>query len=194
MKKLLLPLFALSIATSAVSPAFAAAKYAIDPAHAWVNFAINHVGWAKALGSFREVTGNISFDPENVEKSTLDVTINAASVDTNSKDRDDHLRSPDFLNAVEFPTITFKSTKVEKTGDRTGKVTGDLTMLGVTKPVTLDVQWNDEKPLPWDANTVKTGFSAKGSLSALDFGMNKVSDFGLGPNLDLVIEIEAVKE
>lgn len=194
MKKLLLPLIAATIATSAVSPAFAAAKYTIDSTHAWVNFAIDHVGWARALGSFREVSGTITFDPENVESSTLDVTINASSVDTNSKDRDDHLRSPDFLNAVEFPTITFKSTKVEKTGDRTGLVTGDMTMLGVTKSVTLDVTWNDEKPLPWDANTIKTGFSATGSLSALEFGMNKVSDFGLGPNLDLAIEIEAVKQ
>ena len=193
MNKCLLPLVALAFAAGTFGPATAADKYAIDSNHTWVNFSINHFGWAKARGLFREVSGELHFDPQNVESSKLDVTVNAASVSTNFEGRDDHIRSPDFLNAAEFPTITFKSTKVEKTGERAGIVTGDMTIVGVTKPVILDVVWNDEKPLPWDASTIKTGFSAKGSFSALDFGIKKVNDFGLGPNIDLVIDAEVLK-
>ena len=174
--------------------AFAADTYEIDPTHAWVGFKTNHAGWANAQGTFKTVTGTITFDKDDVTKSAIELTIEAGSIDTNNDKRDVHLKSPDFLNAEEFPKITFKSTAIEKTGEKTAKVTGDLTLVGTTKPVTLDVTWNGEAPLPWDANTIKSGFSATGSFSGPDFGLTKMTDFGLGPDLVLSADLEAVKK
>ncbi len=174
--------------------AFAADTYEIDPTHAWVGFKTNHAGWANAQGTFKAVTGTITFDKDDVTKSAIELTIEAGSIDTNNDKRDVHLKSPDFLNAEEFPQITFKSTAIEKTGEKTAKVTGDLTLVGTTRPVTLDVTWNGEAPLPWDANTIKSGFSATGSFSGPDFGLTKMTDFGLGPDLVLSADLEAVKK
>lgn len=173
---------------------FAADTYEIDPTHAWVGFKTNHAGWSNAHGTFKAVAGTISFDKDDVTKSTIELTIEANSIDTNFEKRDTHLKSPDFLNAEEFPQITFKSTAIEKTGDKTAKVTGDLTLVGTTKPVTLDVTWNAESALPWDANTIKTGFSATGAFSGPDFGITKMADFGLGPDFALDIDVEAIKK
>lgn len=179
----------------ALSPMAATAEdaYTIDPAHAWVNFSINHAGWANAQGQFREVSGEILFDRDNVANSSLHVEIATASVDTNHDKRNEHLTSPDFLNALEFPTITFVSETVTQTGERTGTIEGILTLVGTSHPITLDVVWNDEKPLPWDASVVKTGFSATGTFQPADYGMAKVAEFGLGPDVDLRIEVEAIK-
>jgi polyisoprenoid-binding protein YceI len=174
--------------------AFAADSYDIDPTHAWVRFETNHAGWSQAQGAFKAVSGTIAFDKEDVTKSTVEIVLEAASIDTNDEKRDTHLKSPDFLNAEEFPQITFKSTVIEKTGDKTAKVTGDLTLLGTAKPVVLDVTWNAESPLPWDANTIKTGFSATGTFSGPEFGIAKMTDFGLGPDITLDIDVEAVKK
>lgn len=174
--------------------AFAADSYEIDPTHAWVSFKTNHAGWANAHGTFKSVSGAISFDKEDVTKSSIELKIDAASIDTNHEQRDTHLKSPDFLNVEEFPEITFKSTAIEKTGDKTAKVTGDLTLAGTTGPVTLDVTWNAESALPWDANVIKTGFSATGGFSGTDFGIAKLADFGLGPDFKLDIDVEAVKK
>lgn len=176
------------------SPALAADSYDIDPTHAWVSFKTNHAGWSNAHGIFKTVSGSISFDKDDVTKSSVEITIDAGSIDTNDAKRDEHLKSPDFLNAAEFPAITFKSTAIEKTGDKTAKVTGDLTVVGTTKPVTLDVTFNSEAPLPWDASVVKTGFSATGSFSGPDFGLAKMTEFGLGPDIKLDIDVEAVKK
>lgn len=173
---------------------FAADTYAIDPTHAWIGFKTNHAGWSNAHGIFKTVSGTISFDKADVTKSSVEFTLETASIDTNNEQRDHDLKSPDFLNAEEFPQVTFKSTKVEKTGDKTAKVTGDLTLLGTSKPVVLEVTWNAESPLPWDKNTIKTGFSATGSFNAVDFGMAKMTDFGLGPNIALDIDLEAIKK
>lgn len=174
--------------------ALAADAYEIDPTHAWVNFKTNHAGWANAHGNFKTVSGTISFDKEDVTKSSIELKIDAASIDTNNEKRDTHLKSPDFLNVEEFPEITFTSTAIEKTGDKTAKVTGDLTLAGTTKPVTLDVTWNNESPLPWDATKIKTGFSATGGFNGVDFGITKLTEFGLGPDFKLDIDLEALKK
>lgn len=174
--------------------AMAADSYEIDPTHAWVGFKTSHAGWAKAHGAFKAVSGTISFDKDDVTKSTVEIALESASIDTNDEKRNTHLKSPDFLNAEEFPQVTFKSTSIEKTGDKTAKVTGDLTLLGTSKPVVLDVTWNAESPLPWDANTIKTGFSATGSFNGVDFGISKMTDFGIGPDIALDIDVEAIKK
>lgn len=189
---------ALFVATAAGSlipmsaPAFAApVSYKIDPAHTAVAFIVNHIGFSNVIGRFNTVGGDISFDKDAVEKSTVTVTIDAASIDTNHAKRDEHLRSPDFFNAKEFPKLTFKSTKIEKTGDKTGKLHGDLTMLGVTKPVVLDVTFNKDGVSP--ASKLETaGFSARGTVKRTDFGM-KYGAPAVGDDIQLLIEIEAVK-
>ena len=181
----------LSPMTTAV---YAADTYTIDEQHAWVQFAIPHAGWSNARGQFRTVSGDIVFDHDDVTNSSVNVVIQSASVDTNLEARDDHLRSPDFLNAEEFPTIVFTSTAIEKTGDRTALVTGDMTIVGTTNSIVLDVVWGAEFPLPWDASTIKTGFSATTSINGVDFGINKLPDFGLGPDIEIFIDIEAVKQ
>ena len=191
-------LAALGLATMLALPtlttgALAADTYTIDKDHAWVQFALPHAGWSNARGQFRAVSGDISFDKDDVTKSSVSVVIEATSVDTNLQARDDHLRSPDFFNVEEFPTLEFKSTGIEKTGERTAHVTGDLTIAGVTKSVVLDAVWGAEFQLPWDKSTTKTGFSATTSINGLDFGINKMADFGLGPVVQIFIDIEAIK-
>jgi polyisoprenoid-binding protein YceI len=174
--------------------AAAADTYKIDPQHTWVGFAINHAGWSSAIGKFGTASGDIVFDKDDVTKSSVKAEIDAKSIDTNFADRDKDLNSPDFLNTAEFPTITFESTAIEKTGDKTGKITGNLTIIGVSKPVTLDVTWNAEQPLPWDAKVLKSGFSASGIVKPADYGMGKVAEYGLGPDIKLMIEVEAFKQ
>ncbi|CBS89817.1 YceI family protein [Azospirillum lipoferum] len=185
---------ALFVATAAgsLTPAFAApVNYKIDPAHTAVAFIVNHIGFSNVIGRFNTVGGDISFDKDAVEKSSVNVTIDAASIDTNHAKRDEHLRSPDFFNAKEFPKLTFKSTKIEKTGDKTGKLHGDLTMLGVTKPVVLDITFNKDGVSP--ASKLETaGFSARGTVKRTDFGM-KYGAPAVGDDIQLLIEIEAVK-
>lgn len=184
----------LTLATLALAtPVLAADTYTIDPQHVWVNFSLNHAGWSTAQGTFHAVSGEILFDKDDVTKSSVNVSIDATSLDTNDATRNADLGSPDFLNSAEFPTITFTSTAVEKTGEKTGKVTGDLTMIGVTVPVTLDVTWNAEAALPWDASVIKSGFTATGTVSPAAFGMGKVAEYGLGPDIAVTINVEATK-
>ncbi|KJF71712.1 YceI family protein [Agrobacterium tumefaciens] len=173
----------------------AADTYEIDPSHAWITFKIGHAGWSNAHGQFKTVSGTIVFDKTDVTKSSVQVEIAAATISTNFEQRDADLQSPDFLNASEFPTITFASTTIEKTGEKTGKLIGELTLAGVSKPVTLDVTWNSEMPLPWDKNTIKTGFSASGTFDLVDdFGMKKAAEYGLGPTVSVDIDVEAIKK
>ena len=165
--------------------------YKLDPAHTAVVFIVDHLGFSKAVGSFNTVAGELSFDKDAADKSSLSVTIDTASVDTNHAKRDEHLKSPDFFNVKEFPKMTFKSTKIEKTGDKTGKLHGDLTLLGVTKPVVLDVTFNKDGVSP--ASKLDTvGFSARGTIKRSDFGM-KYGVPNIGDDIQIIIESEAVK-
>lgn len=184
--KLSTTLFAAFAALTISNAAFAADSYKIDPVHTWVNFTVSHGGWAAATGQFRSVSGEIQFDEDEVTKSSVQVQIDASSVDTNNDARDKHLSSPDFFNSAEFPKITFESTSIEKTGDNTGTITGNLSMLGVSKPVMLNATFNK-------ADDGKVGFSAVGELTPADFGMAKVAGFGMGPNVKFTIEVEAKK-
>ncbi|WP_188260424.1 YceI family protein [Azospirillum tabaci] len=165
--------------------------YKLDPAHTAVVFIVDHLGFAKAMGRFNTVAGELSFDKDAADKSSLSVTIDTTSVDTNHAKRDEHLKSPDFFNAKEFPKMTFKSTKIEKTGEKTGKLHGDLTLLGVTKPVVLDVAFNKDGVSP--ASKMDTvGFSARGTIKRSDFGM-KYGVPNIGDDIQIIIESEAVK-
>jgi polyisoprenoid-binding protein YceI len=188
-----LPLF-LGLVSGA---ARAASVFEIDPAHSSIGFSIRHL-FTMVPGRFDRFSANIAYDEGAPEKSRTEFTIDAASVSTDNAKRDGHLRSPDFFNAEKFPTLTFQSTKVEKTDQKNVfKVTGDFTMLGVTKPVTVQVEVVGIGPDGF-GNT-KGGFQVTGALNRKDFGMvwNKALDTGstlLGDEVKFQVSIEAVKK
>lgn len=161
--------FLLAAAITA-SPALAA-PYTIDTGHTHVGFKVSHLGFSDTYGTFNNVAGTIDLDRDNPEKSSVNVDIRTASIDTNHEKRDEHLRGPDFFDVGKFPDITFKSTKVERTGDKTAKVTGDLTMMGVTKQVTLDTTLLASGPYPLDKSVTAAGFNATTTIKRSDFGM-----------------------
>ena len=115
----------------------------MDPAHSHASFSVRHLGISNVRGEFSKVDGTLHLDDQDVTKSRVEATIDANSIDTREAKRDAHLKSPDFFDAQNHPKMTFKSTKVEKAGDKKLKVTGDLTIRGNTKPVTLDVELSD---------------------------------------------------
>ena len=186
---------AVGAATTSISAGgAAAAEFEVDSAHTDVVFNVNHLGYSNTWGSFEDVSGSFSFDPDAPEDAEVSLTIQAASIDTNHTKRDEHLRGPDFLNAEEFPEITFESTNVEVTGEKKGKLTGDLTMHGQTHPVTLDVTFNKmaPHPLPQYDNVLTAGFSARGAIKRATWGVDKFTP-AVGDEMKLFIEVEAMK-
>jgi polyisoprenoid-binding protein YceI len=141
----------------------------LDPMHTQVEFSAKHFGMMTVRGHFREVTTTGTVDPSNLAASSLEVTINVASLTTNNPQRDNDLRSSNFLELDKYPTITFRSTKIEPAGQDHYTMTGDLTIKGITKPVTLDVQQYGEINDPRMGHRV--AFSAEGQINRKDFGM-----------------------
>lgn len=192
MKKLFSSLI-IAAALFATSPAQAAAeKYIFDPAHTQVMFSISHLGFSFSHGKFTKFTGGFEFDPENVANSKADVSIDTNSINMDSIEWENHLKGADFFNVEKFPAMTFKSASVEKTGENTGKLNGDLTLLGVTKPVTLDVTYNKSGIHPYSKNMI-AGFSATGTIKRSDFGMNYGLP-GVGDDVALDIQVEGIRQ
>jgi len=168
----------------------AADKYKIDLAHTTVGFSIMRQGYNNLVGGFREFDGSIVFDEQNVSNSKVEITIKTASFYSGWAARDKDLRSPNFFNVQEFPEMKFISTKIVKTGDKTGTMSGNLTLLGVTKPVTLTVKFNRKGTRK---DKTFSGFSATGTIDRTDWGMNRFAKF-VGPKVNLSFEILAVKQ
>ena len=171
--------------------------YQIDPAHSTASFSIKHMMIAKVHGGFEKLSGNLSFDPENPAKSSVEATIETASINTREPQRDAHLRSPDFFDVEKYPSISFKSTKVDgEVGDL--KVTGDLTIHGVTKQVVLDVEGpSEELKDPW-GNT-KIGVSGTTKIKRKDFGLtwNAALEAGgvlVGDDVSITLDMQFVKQ
>jgi len=165
--------------------------YTIDRNHTYPHFAIDHMGFSTLYGRFDQTTGRLMIDREN-QNGFVDVKIAAVSVSTGHSKRDDHLRSPDFLNVMEYPDIHYESTNITFVGDSQAKVEGRLTMLGVTKPVVLDVTRIrcGDNPM----NKKKTcGFEASASIKRSDFGSTFAYP-NVGDNMKLWFEVEAIKE
>lgn len=179
----------LVIVLTAVYSVAMADDYTIDPAHTYPNFTVSHLGFSTSHGRFGKTSGSLSID---LAKSTgsVDIVIDAASIDTGFKKRDDHLRGPDFFNVQEFPTITFKSTKVIFK-DKGAVVTGDLTIKGVTKSVDLDVASINCGVHPFNKKNI-CGFDATASLKRSDFGI-KYGLPAIGDDLNIDLQVEAVK-
>jgi polyisoprenoid-binding protein YceI len=189
----LLSLAALTLATAASA---APATYKFDGAHTEVGFTVRHL-FSKVPGRFTAFEGTIQFDEQNLPASSVDFTIQATSINTGNERRDGHLRSPDFFDVEKFPTLTFKSTKVSAFKGKKFTVVGDLTMHGVTKPVTLDCEFlgaGDLGPMGY-----KAGFDATTTVNRKDFGIvwNKTLDAGstlLGDDVAITIHVEAQRE
>jgi len=167
-----------------------------DLAHSSVNFHVRHLMVSKVHGRFTLWGGTLVIDEEDITRSHIDVTIDAASVDTREDKRDAHLRSPDFFDVERFPTLTFKSTRIEKLGEDEVAITGDLTLHGVTRSVKLAVELGGQAKDPWGG--IRTGFSAKTTINRKDFGLgwNTVLEAGgmlVGEKVEITLEIEAVK-
>ena len=153
--------------------AFAApTRYDLDPKHTQVRFGWTHLGFSHQAGRFDKFDAQFQFDAADPTKSTLVVNIPVESIDTGVAALDEHLRSPDFFDAAKFPTATFKSTKVEAAGPKALKVSGDLTLHGVTKPVVLDVTINQIGPYPMGGRPA-AGFDATTTLKRSDFGIDR---------------------
>lgn len=171
-------------------------KWNFDPVHSTISFWVRHLMISKVHGTFTKWQGQLEFDESRPEDARVQVQIDAASIDTKEPQRDTHLRSADFLDVTNYPTITFRSTGVERAGDRRYRIRGDLTVKNVTKPVVLDVEYTGRVKDPWGNERV--GFTAKTSLNRKDFGItwNQTLDAGgvlVGDEIQVDIEAEAIK-
>ncbi len=179
------------------SLAFASA-WEIDGSHSSAGFSVRHMMVSNVNGSFNVKSGSVNVDDKDVTKSTVEAVLDATTVNTGNAKRDEHLRAPDFFDTAKYPTITFKSTKVEKAGEGKLKVSGDLTMHGVTKPVVLDVTGpSKESKDPW-GNT-RTGVQATTKLNRKEFGLtyNSALETGgvaVGEEVTVNLDLSLVKK
>lgn len=168
-----------------------------DPSHSSVQFVARHMMISKVRGEFEKFTVDLNLDMDNPENSSVEARIDANSINTREPQRDAHLRSPDFLNAAEYPELVFKSTRVERTGENTAKVHGDLTIRGVTRPVVLDVTYTGMSKSPW--GTTSIGFEATTKINREDWGLtwNVALETGgwlVGKEVTVNIETEFIQE
>ena len=166
----------------------AAMEQKVDLGHTSVHFMIWHGGFSRVIGQFRSIDVELTFDKDDVSNSKVKAEIDAASLDSNHYFRDNYTRSETFLNVIKNPKITFVSTKVWKTGDNTGKMTGDLTLRGVTKPVTLDITYNKGgKHL--SGKYMIEGFTARGTIKRSEFGMDAFIPW-VADEVEILIQLE----
>ncbi|UCD46771.1 MAG: polyisoprenoid-binding protein [Deltaproteobacteria bacterium] len=182
----------------ALPAAVPAGTWELDTAHSGVHFKVRHLMVSYVRGDFEKISGRIVYDEKDISRSSADITIEAASINTRVAKRDDHLRSPDFLDAAKYPVITFKSKRVEKAGDGRLKMTGDLTIRGVTREVVLDVQ-GPAPPIKDLEGKTRVGGSATTKIDRKDFGLtwNKAIESGgvvVGDEVEITIDVEVVKD
>ena len=168
-----------------------------DPSHSNIGFAVRHLVISKVRGHFGAWSGTVELNEDDLSKSRLEVSIDAASIDTGVDKRDEHLRSADFFDAENNPTLTFVSTRVEDLGDKGLRVTGDLTIRGTTREVVLDAELTGRGNDPWGGERI--GFEAKTSIDRKDFGLtwNQPLETGgvvVGSKIEIGLEVQAVLE
>lgn len=197
-RKIHIALAASAAALFALGIAAATNTQQIDPQHSAAQFSVRHMGIATVRGEFHNVKGTVLLDEADITKSAVDVTIDAASVDTREPDRDKHLRSADFFDVEKYPVITFKSTRVARAAAGKLKVTGDLTIHGVTKAVVLDVE-PPAAPIkdPW--GNLRTAASGTTKINRQDFGVkwnSKLDSGGLmvGDEVSISLDIEMIRK
>ena len=168
----------------------------IDPAHSQVTFNVKHMMIAKVHGAFEEFSGTVNLDDKDLSKSDVEWTIQVASLTTHNEGRDQHLKSPDFFNTEQYPTITFKSTKVEAAGKGRYKVSGDVTIKDVTRAETFDVEAEGPSKDPWGNN--RWGFSVTGTLDRKEYGLiwNVALETGgvmVGDTIKIELEVQVMQ-
>lgn len=188
------PLLSLAVAgtllfSAGVARADGVEKYTFDKPHTQVIFSVNHLGFTNSYGRFLDYDGGFTLDRVDPTKSTVDATIKTASLDMGDGKWDEHLKSPDFFNVAQFPTMHFVSTKVTKTGEKTADVDGNMTILGVTKPLTLHVTYNNSGVFPMNDKMYVAGFSATAKLKRSDFGMTKYVPM-VGDDVNITLEVQ----
>ena len=189
---------ALAFAVASIAPSLAAAsEWDIDSSHSTAQFSVRHLMISNVRGEFSGVKGAINLDDKDIAKSTVEATVDATTINTRDEKRDGHLKSPDFFDVAKFPTLSFKSSKVEKAGKDKYKVHGDLTIHGVTKAVVLMVEGSAEQKDPW-GNT-KRGFEATTKVNRKDFGLtwNKALETGgvvVGDAVAITLDLEVAKK
>jgi polyisoprenoid-binding protein YceI len=189
----------LALAVALAIPMLAHADtWQIDPSHTNVEFTVRHMMISNVKGQFQKTTGTIAVNGDDPDSAKIDATIDASSINTRVEKRDAHLKSPDFLDVAKYPTITFKSTKVEAEGPNKWKVTGDLTLHGVTKPVVLEVE-SAGPPIHDPMGNTRAGASATTKINRSDYGLtwNKALESGgvlVGDEVAISIDVEAIKK
>ena len=190
---------AIAIAMFVALPVLAHADtWQIDPAHTNVEFSVRHMMISNVKGQFQKTSGTVDVNGKDPTSAKIDATIDATSINTRVDKRDAHLKSPAFLDVDKFPTITFKSTKIEADGSGKWKVTGDLTLHGVTKPVVLEVE-STGTPVADPMGNTRAGASATTKISRKDFGLtwNQPLETGgvmVGDEVAISIDVEAIKK
>jgi polyisoprenoid-binding protein YceI len=167
--------------------------YQVDTVHSVVIFKIKHLGIGNAYGRFNELSGTVKLNPEEPEKSAIQVQVKTESVDTGNPKRDQHLKSPDFFAAKEFPLISFKSKEVKKTDENSYEATGDLTLHGVTRPVTVKIARTGVGKDPFGGGT-RAGFETTFTIKRSDFGMKTMLNGGVGDDVQITVSSEAVRK
>ncbi len=172
-------------------------SWTIDSAHTSVTFHVRHMMISNVHGRFEKVDGMVNFDEDNPAHSQVDVTIDATSISTREGQRDAHLKSPDFLDVAQFPTITFKSKRIEPVGENAGRIIGDLTIKDVTREVVLETHYAGQARSPWGA--ISAGFTASAQISRKDWGLtwNVALETGgwlVGDTIHIAIEVEIVRQ
>ena len=172
-------------------------NWQIDSAHSEINFSVRHMMISNVRGRFESFTGEVNFDEENPANTKVEVQIDANSIDTREPNRNNHLRSQDFLYAEKYPYLTFRSKRVEVTGKNRARLVGDLTVRDITREVTLDVEYSGQAKSPW--GTTSAGFSASGSLNRKDWDLtwNQALETGgvlVGDEIKFNVEVEIVKQ
>lgn len=175
----------------------AKSRWAIDTAHSSVEFSVRHMMIAKVKGSFDIFSASIEADPTDLTTADIEFNVDVASINTRNSDRDAHLRSADFFDAENYPSLTFKSTKIVKKDDDEYEVTGDLTIRGVTRQESFTVTFEGQGKDPW--GNEKVGFSAEGKINRSDYGLtwNAALETGgvlIGDQIKISLSIEAAKE
>lgn len=176
----------------AISAAGQTETWRLDPPHSAAQFAVRHMGISTVRGTFAKLSGTVQYDPTDPAKSSVDATIDAASVDSRVEMRDNDLRSSKFFDVQSFPTITFKSKRVEPAGTGKLKVTGDLTMHGVTKEVVLDVDGPSE-PIKDPRGNMHMGASATTTINRRDFGVGNIPAVVVAEDVTITLDLELVK-
>ena len=185
------------VGSFAIALSAQAADYKIDPDHSTVGFKIKHLAISSVPGRFTEFGGTFSFDPAKIESSKAEVKVGVKSINTEQTKRDNHLRGPDFFNVEAHPDMTFKTTKIEPGSKDEFKAVGELTINGVTKPVTLDVTFGGAAKDPF--GNERAAFSATTKINRKDFGLtwNKALESGgllVGEDVNISIEVEGIKQ